>query len=50
LPSALSTKLPVNSTAMKTGDMWAAKVAQIVLDSGNDKLNAEYSHEAVTCS
>ena len=39
LPSAtLSKKL---STAVKTGDMQTAKVAQIMLelDSGNDKLN-----------
>ena len=27
------------STAMKTGDMHAAKLAQIMLESGNDKLN-----------
>jgi len=27
------------STAVKTGDMQTAKVAQIMLDSGNDKLN-----------
>jgi len=36
-PSAtLSMKL---STAVKTGDMQTAKVAQIMLDSGNDKLS-----------
>jgi len=27
------------STAVKTGDMHTAKVAQVMLDSGNDKLN-----------
>ena len=27
------------STAVKTGDMQAVKVAHIMLDSGNDKLN-----------
>ena len=27
------------SMAVKTGDMQTAKVAQIMLDSGNDKLN-----------
>jgi len=27
------------STAVKTGDMQTATVAQIMLDSGNDKLN-----------
>jgi len=27
------------STAVKTGDMQTAKVAQVMLDSGNDKLN-----------
>jgi len=40
LPSTLINEAASKlSTAVKTGDMQTAAVAQVMLDSGNDKLN-----------